>query len=97
MLRVLFTGYTDFPPTCFVFCGNFLSSPQGADHTKILKGNTLIVMSSVDSWFATEIDWIVFLCLAWYIDKTKLYFNCLTGRTYIFYMNIDRYQVKIDT
>ncbi|XP_069117868.1 DNA polymerase epsilon subunit 2-like [Argopecten irradians] len=37
MLRVLFTGYSDFPPVCFVLCGNFLSAPHGAQHAKDLK------------------------------------------------------------
>lgn len=37
-LRVLFTGYSGFPPTCFIFCGNFLSSPLGTNHAKVLKG-----------------------------------------------------------
>ncbi|KAK3092347.1 hypothetical protein FSP39_001653 [Pinctada imbricata] len=36
-LRVLFTGYCDMPPTCFILCGNFLSSPQGGKHVKVLK------------------------------------------------------------
>ncbi|KAK3591288.1 hypothetical protein CHS0354_004337 [Potamilus streckersoni] len=36
-LKVLFTGYSEFPPTCFVFCGNFLSSPSGNNHAKLLK------------------------------------------------------------
>ena len=37
-LRVLFTGYAELPPTCFVFCGNFCSLPSGAKQTKLLKG-----------------------------------------------------------
>lgn len=37
-LRVLFTGYSSFPPTCFILCGNFLSSPLGTNHAKVLKG-----------------------------------------------------------
>ncbi|XP_053376311.1 DNA polymerase epsilon subunit 2-like [Mercenaria mercenaria] len=36
-LRVLFSGYSGFPPTCFIFCGNFLSSPLGTSHAKVLK------------------------------------------------------------
>ncbi|KAL5008711.1 hypothetical protein ScPMuIL_014292 [Solemya velum] len=27
-LRVLFTGYSEFPPAMFVFCGNFMSTPK---------------------------------------------------------------------
>ncbi|VDH92705.1 DNA polymerase epsilon subunit 2 [Mytilus galloprovincialis] len=36
-LRILFAGYADFPPTCFILCGNFLSSHQGSQHVKIMK------------------------------------------------------------
>jgi len=37
-LKVLFDGYSKFPPTCFIFCGNFLSSHLGNNHAKVLKG-----------------------------------------------------------
>ncbi len=37
-LRVLFSGYADDPPTCFVFCGNFSSLPTGAKQTRQFKG-----------------------------------------------------------
>ncbi|XP_071517352.1 DNA polymerase epsilon subunit 2 [Panulirus ornatus] len=30
-LRTLFAGYAHFPPTAFIFCGNFLSSCHGAN------------------------------------------------------------------
>nr|XP_022334080.1 DNA polymerase epsilon subunit 2-like [Crassostrea virginica] len=36
-LRVLFTGYSDFPPTCFILCGNFISAPQESHRAKVLK------------------------------------------------------------
>ncbi|XP_069698977.1 DNA polymerase epsilon subunit 2 [Periplaneta americana] len=36
-LRVLFAGYTDFPPIAFVFMGNFLSAQQGSSHVSVLK------------------------------------------------------------
>lgn len=36
-LRVLFTGYAESPPTCFVLCGNFTSQPYGQQHIKTLK------------------------------------------------------------
>ncbi|XP_064617729.1 DNA polymerase epsilon subunit 2-like [Liolophura sinensis] len=38
-LRLLFSGYAEFPPTCFVFCGNFLSASYGNSHSSILKEN----------------------------------------------------------
>jgi len=37
-LRILFTGYAEMPPTCFVFCGNFSSQPYGNKCVKMLKG-----------------------------------------------------------
>ena len=37
-LRTLFTGYSEMPPTCFVFCGNFLSQSYGAKQAKTLQG-----------------------------------------------------------
>ncbi|KAK2181720.1 hypothetical protein NP493_385g04054 [Ridgeia piscesae] len=36
-LRILFTGYAEMPPTCFVFCGNFSSQPYGNKCVKMLK------------------------------------------------------------
>ncbi|XP_033639912.1 DNA polymerase epsilon subunit 2-like isoform X2 [Asterias rubens] len=36
-LNVLFSGYAEMPPTCFVFCGNFTSKPYGSSHVKTLK------------------------------------------------------------
>ncbi|XP_074654952.1 DNA polymerase epsilon subunit 2-like [Tubulanus polymorphus] len=37
-LRVLFTGYSEVPPVCFVFTGNFTSKPAGSsNHAKLLK------------------------------------------------------------
>ncbi|XP_059179397.1 DNA polymerase epsilon subunit 2-like isoform X2 [Physella acuta] len=35
-LNVLFKGYSDFPPTAFIICGNFLSSPKVLSHAKTL-------------------------------------------------------------
>ncbi|ELU10622.1 hypothetical protein CAPTEDRAFT_182971 [Capitella teleta] len=31
-LQVLFQGYSEVPPICFILCGNFLSKPYGEDH-----------------------------------------------------------------
>lgn len=36
-LRILFAGFSGFPPTCFVLCGNFTSQPYGPNHYKTLK------------------------------------------------------------
>ncbi|XP_038066807.1 DNA polymerase epsilon subunit 2-like [Patiria miniata] len=36
-LNTLFTGYSEMPPTCFVFCGNFTSKPYGSNHVKTLR------------------------------------------------------------
>ncbi|CAG5118666.1 unnamed protein product, partial [Candidula unifasciata] len=36
-LNVLFKGYSDYPPTAFIMCGNFLSSPKVMSHAKTLK------------------------------------------------------------
>ncbi|XP_061424594.1 DNA polymerase epsilon subunit 2 isoform X2 [Lethenteron reissneri] len=35
-LRLMFTGYSGAPPTCFIFCGNFSSAPYGRNHTSVL-------------------------------------------------------------
>jgi len=37
-LRTLFGGYSEMPPTCFIFCGHFTSQPYGTEHVRILKG-----------------------------------------------------------
>ena len=36
-LKVLFAGYSQMPPTCFIFCGNFTSKPYGPNHIKTLR------------------------------------------------------------
>ncbi|XP_069064801.1 DNA polymerase epsilon subunit 2 [Pleurodeles waltl] len=36
-IRTMFTGYSAVPPTCFIFCGNFLSTPYGKNQIKLLK------------------------------------------------------------
>lgn len=36
-LSTLFLGYSDAPPTCFVFMGNFSSTPYGSDKNQRLK------------------------------------------------------------
>ncbi|XP_023230098.1 DNA polymerase epsilon subunit 2-like [Centruroides sculpturatus] len=36
-LRVLFAGYSEMPPTCFVFMGNFLSTHAGYSHFQTTK------------------------------------------------------------
>ncbi|XP_050406951.2 DNA polymerase epsilon subunit 2 [Patella vulgata] len=36
-LKELFAGYSEFPPTCFILCGNFSSAPHGTSHVKTLK------------------------------------------------------------
>ncbi|KAK0046882.1 DNA polymerase epsilon subunit 2-like isoform X1 [Biomphalaria pfeifferi] len=35
-LNILFKGYSEFPPTAFIFCGNYLSSPKVLSQAKIL-------------------------------------------------------------
>lgn len=40
-LRILFTGYSNIPPTAFVLIGNFLSAPYGYKESKIMKGNLI--------------------------------------------------------
>ena len=37
-LRVLFRGYAEVPPACFVMCGDFTSQPYGPNHVNTLKG-----------------------------------------------------------
>ena len=46
-LKVLFTGYSGFPPTCFIFCGNFLSTPLGSNHAKVLKGKLMVNVAAI--------------------------------------------------
>ncbi|XP_022081483.1 DNA polymerase epsilon subunit 2-like isoform X2 [Acanthaster planci] len=36
-LNTLFNGYSEMPPTCFVFCGSFTSKPYGSNHVKTLR------------------------------------------------------------
>ena len=36
-LKVLFHGYEDAPPVAFVFLGNFLSEPHGAQSCLVLR------------------------------------------------------------
>nr|XP_039249341.1 DNA polymerase epsilon subunit 2-like [Styela clava] len=36
-LETMFIGFQDAAPTCFVFCGNFISEPYGANHIALLK------------------------------------------------------------
>ncbi|XP_030637752.1 DNA polymerase epsilon subunit 2 [Chanos chanos] len=36
-LHTMFSGYSAMPPTCFIFCGNFSSTPYGKNHIKSLK------------------------------------------------------------
>ncbi|GFN97139.1 DNA polymerase epsilon subunit [Plakobranchus ocellatus] len=36
-LNTLFMGYSAFPPTAFILCGNFLSSPKVLSHARTLK------------------------------------------------------------
>ncbi|XP_051833879.1 DNA polymerase epsilon subunit 2 [Antechinus flavipes] len=35
-LHIMFSGYSSVPPTCFIFCGNFLSAPYGKNHVQSL-------------------------------------------------------------
>uniref|UniRef100_A0A670Y1Q0 DNA polymerase II subunit 2 n=1 Tax=Pseudonaja textilis TaxID=8673 RepID=A0A670Y1Q0_PSETE len=37
-LRIMFSGYSAIPPTCFFFCGNFSSTPYGKNQIQSLKG-----------------------------------------------------------
>ena len=36
-LRTLFPGYAGMPPTCFVLCGDFISTP-GGKQARTIKG-----------------------------------------------------------
>uniref|UniRef100_A0A8C5SFJ5 DNA polymerase II subunit 2 n=1 Tax=Laticauda laticaudata TaxID=8630 RepID=A0A8C5SFJ5_LATLA len=36
-LRIMFSGYSAMPPTCFFFCGNFSSTPYGKNQIQSLK------------------------------------------------------------
>ncbi|CAL9687055.1 unnamed protein product [Knipowitschia caucasica] len=36
-INLMFSGYATMPPTCFIFCGNFLSAPYGKTQMKSLK------------------------------------------------------------
>ncbi|XP_062974355.1 DNA polymerase epsilon subunit 2 isoform X2 [Elgaria multicarinata webbii] len=38
-LRMMFSGYSSMPPTCFFFCGNFSSAPYGKKQIQSLKGS----------------------------------------------------------
>ncbi|XP_053108069.1 DNA polymerase epsilon subunit 2 isoform X1 [Hemicordylus capensis] len=38
-LRIMFSGYSSMPPTCFFFCGNFSSTPYGKNQIHSLKGS----------------------------------------------------------
>ncbi|NWY45742.1 DPOE2 polymerase, partial [Sylvia atricapilla] len=38
-LRMMFSGYSSAPPTCFFFCGNFSSAPYGKNQIQSLKGS----------------------------------------------------------
>uniref|UniRef100_A0A670HJR7 DNA polymerase epsilon subunit n=1 Tax=Podarcis muralis TaxID=64176 RepID=A0A670HJR7_PODMU len=38
-LRIMFSGYSSMPPTCFFFCGNFSSAPYGKNQIQSLKGS----------------------------------------------------------
>uniref|UniRef100_A0A8C6J940 DNA polymerase epsilon subunit n=1 Tax=Melopsittacus undulatus TaxID=13146 RepID=A0A8C6J940_MELUD len=38
-LHTMFSGYSAVPPTCFFFCGNFLSAPYGKNQIQSLKGS----------------------------------------------------------
>lgn len=47
-LHTLFSGYSDMPPTCFVFCGHFTTQPYGTEHVRILKGFFELDIYAVD-------------------------------------------------
>ncbi|KAL4613102.1 DNA polymerase epsilon subunit 2 [Arapaima gigas] len=36
-IRTMFSGYSDIPPTCFIFCGNFSSAPYGRNQIRSLR------------------------------------------------------------
>ncbi|XP_034289221.1 DNA polymerase epsilon subunit 2 [Pantherophis guttatus] len=36
-LRIMFSGYSAMPPTCFFFCGNYSSTPYGKNQIQSLK------------------------------------------------------------
>uniref|UniRef100_A0A8C9VIE7 DNA polymerase epsilon subunit n=1 Tax=Scleropages formosus TaxID=113540 RepID=A0A8C9VIE7_SCLFO len=39
-IRTMFSGYSAMPPTCFIFCGNFSSTPYGRNQIRSLRGET---------------------------------------------------------
>ncbi|XP_033106348.1 DNA polymerase epsilon subunit 2-like [Anneissia japonica] len=49
-LQTLFSGLSDMPPTCFVFCGNFTSTPYGSNHVKILTDSLQMLMSMLQEF-----------------------------------------------
>eukprot|EP00057_Strongylocentrotus_purpuratus_P034860 XP_796825.2 PREDICTED: DNA polymerase epsilon subunit 2 [Strongylocentrotus purpuratus] len=54
-LRILLTGYSEMPPMCFVFCGNFTSTPYGPSHNKILK-ESLQTLANMICEFSTLVE-----------------------------------------
>ncbi|KPP62148.1 DNA polymerase epsilon subunit 2-like, partial [Scleropages formosus] len=36
-IRTMFSGYSAMPPTCFIFCGNFSSTPYGRNQIRSLR------------------------------------------------------------
>ena len=51
-LKILFTGYAEYPPTCFVMCGNFLSDPAGGKRNRRLKGNCIFYCDKGLTWLS---------------------------------------------
>ncbi|XP_061700930.1 DNA polymerase epsilon subunit 2 isoform X2 [Syngnathoides biaculeatus] len=46
-LNLMFSGYAEVPPTCFVFCGNFSSVPYGKSHVRSLKESLKLLADSI--------------------------------------------------
>jgi len=61
---MLFNGYSEMPPTCFVFCGHFTSRPYGTEHVRILRG----ILCSSFSW----------LYCPWQVERKVLPYSLLS-------------------
>lgn len=57
-LETMFIGFQEAPPTCFIFCGNFVSEPYGAGHASALK-NGLKQLQNILLRFPTICEMLV--------------------------------------
>uniref|UniRef100_A0A7N8WW56 DNA polymerase epsilon subunit n=1 Tax=Mastacembelus armatus TaxID=205130 RepID=A0A7N8WW56_9TELE len=49
-LNIMFSGYAAMPPTCFIFCGNFSSTPYGKTQIKSLKESLKALADAICSY-----------------------------------------------